>query len=257
MSDVLWKTGLCFVKRVNIYEGCWYHSWYDHDTSLFTQNNHFISRSHQTTLTNHHTSSKTRSQTTGVKQGARNERKHEKTRVGNHNTFGMMNPKDILRVQPMDKCLDCHWWECDEIQWNEWGGINGYELGFWAAEIITSVVPTLFTEIPRAAQDKCHPWTIWSSSCTTYGWLDYVEYVNNQYCTTIAFTFMAITQIKLQARIDVDYMNDDTFMIGADLRIAYVRDLKNLTIALIFQVNNEHALILCSIMQWNGGCLPC
>jgi hypothetical protein len=35
---------------------------------------------------------------------------------------------------------------------------------------------------------------------------------------------MAITQIKLQARIDVDYMNDDTFMIGADLRIAYVRD---------------------------------
>jgi hypothetical protein len=60
---------------------------------------------------------------------------------------------------------------------------------------------------------------------------------------------MAITQIKLQARIDVDYMNDDTFMIGADLRIAYVRDLKNLTIALVFQVNNEHVLILCSIMQ--------
>jgi hypothetical protein len=25
--------------------------------------------------------------------------------VGNHNKFGMMNPKEILRVQPLNKCL--------------------------------------------------------------------------------------------------------------------------------------------------------
>jgi hypothetical protein len=56
----------------DVYEIC-----QDYDTSFFTQINHFKSRSHHTTLTNHHTSSKTRSKPTGVKQGPRDEKEHE------------------------------------------------------------------------------------------------------------------------------------------------------------------------------------
>jgi hypothetical protein len=32
------KPESCFVKRVNTHEGCWYHSWQDHDPSLMMSN---------------------------------------------------------------------------------------------------------------------------------------------------------------------------------------------------------------------------
>ena len=38
MKDILQKPESHFVKRVNTHEGCWYHSWQDHDPSLLISN---------------------------------------------------------------------------------------------------------------------------------------------------------------------------------------------------------------------------